>query len=71
MSHTSIRAYIKSELDRHGLVCGTLCGAFGPGRDLRGSREEQEASLAYIQQLIDIMATLGTSTLVGSQYILQ
>ena len=60
--------YIKSELDRHGLVCGTLCGAFGPGRDLRGSREEQEASLAYIQQLIDIMVTLGTSTLVGPVY---
>ena len=60
--------YIKSELERHGLVCGTLCGAFGPGRDLRGSREEQEASLAYIQQLIDIMVTLGTSTLVGPVY---
>ena len=60
--------FIKSELDRHGLVCGTLCGAFGPGRDLRGSREEQEASLAYIQQLIDIMVTLGTSTLVGPVY---
>ena len=60
--------YVKSELDRHGLVCGTLCGAFGHGRDLRGSREEQEASLAYIQQLIDIMVTLGTSTLVGPVY---
>ncbi len=61
-------SFIKSELDRHGLVCGTLCGAFGPGRDLRGSREEQEASLAYIQQLIDIMVTLGASTLVGPVY---
>ena len=60
--------YIKSELDRHGLVCGTLCGAFGPGRDLRGSREKQEASLAYIQQLVDIMVTLGASTLVGPVY---
>ncbi len=61
-------AYIKSELDRNGLVCGTLCGAFGPGRDLRGSREEQESSLAYIQQLIDMIATLGASTLVGPIY---
>ncbi len=60
--------YIKSELDKHGLVCGTLCGAFGPGRDLRGSQEEQEASLAYIQQLVDIMVTLGASTLVGPVY---
>ena len=61
-------AYIKSQLDEHGLVCGTLCGVFGPGRDLRGSREEQEASLAYIQQSIDIMATLGASTLAGPVY---
>ena len=61
-------AYIKSELDRNGLICGTLCGAFGPGRDLRGSEEEQKASLAYIQQLIDMMETLGASTLVGPVY---
>ena len=61
-------AYIKSELDRNGLICGTMCGAFGPGRDLRGSQEEQEASLAYIQQVIDMMVTLGASTLVGPVY---
>ena len=60
--------YVKSQLDRHGLVCGTLCGAFGPGRDLRGSRAEQEASLAYIRQLIDIMVVLGASTLAGPVY---
>ncbi len=61
-------AYVKSELDRNGLVCGTVCGAFGPGRDLRGSREEQEASLAYIRQLIDMAVTLGATTLVGPIY---
>ncbi len=61
-------AYVRSELDRHGLVCGTLCGAFGPGRDLRGTPEEQEASLEYIQHLIDISVVLGSHSLVGPVY---
>ena len=46
-------AHLRSELDRNGLVSGTLCGAFGPGRDLRGTVEEQQASLDYIHWLID------------------
>ena len=29
-------AYVRDQLDEHGLVAATLCGAFGPGRDLRG-----------------------------------
>jgi D-psicose/D-tagatose/L-ribulose 3-epimerase len=61
-------AYLKSELDRTGLVSGTLCGAFGPGRDLRGTLAEQQASLDYIHWLIDTMAVLGSHTLVGPMY---
>ncbi len=61
-------SYVKSELDRHGLVCGTLCGAFGPGRDLRGTDEEQKASIEYMQHLIDAMVILGSDSLVGPVY---
>ena len=61
-------AYVKSELDRHGLVCGTLCGAFGPGRDLRGTDEEQKATLDYIHSLIDAAVRLDSHTLVGPFY---
>jgi D-psicose/D-tagatose/L-ribulose 3-epimerase len=61
-------AYLKSELNRNGLVCGTLCGAFGPGRDLRGTREEQQGSLDYIHWLIDAMVVLDSPTLVGPMY---
>src|SRR5438093_4047762 len=61
-------AFVKSELDRHGLVCGTLCGAFGPGRDLRGTTEEQQASMDYIQRLIDAMGILDAPVLVGPVY---
>ncbi len=61
-------AYVKSELDRHKLVCGTLCGAFGPGRDLRGTPDEQQASLDYIHKLIDMMIILDSPVLVGPIY---
>jgi D-psicose/D-tagatose/L-ribulose 3-epimerase len=70
VEHTSHvdTAYLKSELDRNGLVSGTLCGAFGPGRDLRGTPEEQQGSLDYIHWLIDAMVALGSDTLVGPMY---
>ncbi|MCI0719414.1 MAG: sugar phosphate isomerase/epimerase [Acidobacteria bacterium] len=61
-------AYVKSELKRNGLVCGTLCGAFGPGRDLRGTPEEQQGSLDYIHKLIDMMVILDAPVLVGPIY---
>jgi D-psicose/D-tagatose/L-ribulose 3-epimerase len=60
--------YVKAELDRHGLVCGSLCGAFGPDRDLRGTPEAQEASIAYIKSLLDVMDALDCPTLVGPVY---
>jgi D-psicose/D-tagatose/L-ribulose 3-epimerase len=61
-------AYVKSELDRHGLVAGTFCGAFGPGRDLRGSEQEQEACIEYVHHLLDAAVTLDSPTLVGPVY---
>jgi len=61
-------AFVKSELDRHGLVCGTLCGAFGPGRDLRGTEPEQNACIDYVQKLIDIAVALDSPALVGPVY---
>lgn len=61
-------AHVKGELDRHGLVCGTLCGAFGPGRDLRGTREEQQACLDYVHHMVDAAVALGAGTIVGPIY---
>jgi D-psicose/D-tagatose/L-ribulose 3-epimerase len=60
--------YVKSELSRHGLVGTSLCGAFGPGRDLRGTKQEQDACLDYVLKLIDIMTVLDSSVLVGPIY---
>jgi D-psicose/D-tagatose/L-ribulose 3-epimerase len=60
--------YVKSELDRNKLVAGTFCGAFGPGRDLRGTPEEQQACLDYVHKLIDMMVILESPVLVGPIY---
>ncbi|PYV13652.1 MAG: xylose isomerase, partial [Acidobacteria bacterium] len=66
-SHVDPR-FVRSELERNGLVCGSLCGAYGPGRDLRGTRSEQEACLDYVHHMIDAAGVLGARTLVGPIY---
>ncbi len=59
---------IRSVLDKNGLVCGSVCGVFGPGRDLRGTTEEQQGSIAYVQKVIDQMKGLGCTTFAGPMY---
>ena len=61
-------AYVRDQLDEHGLVAATLCGAFGPGRDLRGTPAEQQASSDYIKALIGQMEILGCTVLGGPLY---
>lgn len=61
-------ALVKRELDRHGLVCGSVAGCFGPGRDLRGSPTEQKAAMTYVLALLDQMTVLGCPTLIGPLY---
>jgi D-psicose/D-tagatose/L-ribulose 3-epimerase len=61
-------AYVKGQLDKYGLVCGTLCGVFGPDRDLRGTPEQQRASLDYLFYMIDACGVLGCRTINGPMY---
>jgi len=61
-------AFIKAELDKAGLVCGSVCGAFGPDRDLRGTPEQQQNSLDYITFLIDAAVAMGCPTVAGPAY---
>jgi len=61
-------AHVRAELDRHGLVCGSVCGCFGPGRDLRGTVEAQQGALDYVHAALDAAAALGARTLVGPIY---
>ena len=61
-------AHVKRELDRHGLVCGSVCAALGPERDLRGTRAQQDTSLAYLLALINQMVVLDCPSLIGPVY---
>lgn len=61
-------AYVKAELDRHGLVCGSVCACMGPGRDFRGSAEDQQTAMTYCKALLDQMVVLDCPSLIGPVY---
>lgn len=61
-------AHVKAELDKHGLVCGTVCACLGPDRDLRGTPEQQQTSIDYMMKVIDQMVVLETPALIGPVY---
>lgn len=66
-SHIDPR-YVKSELDKAGLVCGSVCACMGPDRDLRGTPEQQQTGLGYMMKLIDQMVELECPSLIGPVY---
>jgi D-psicose/D-tagatose/L-ribulose 3-epimerase len=60
--------HVKAELDKAGLACGSVCGAFGPDRDLRGNAAAQKNSAAYIKACIDHMVVLDCPSFIGPVY---
>jgi D-psicose/D-tagatose/L-ribulose 3-epimerase len=61
-------AVVKAALDKNGLVCGSVCACMGPGRDFRGTEEEQKTAMDYCKALIDQMVVLGCPSLIGPVY---
>ncbi len=61
-------AHVKRELDKAGLVCGSVCACMGPDRDLRGTPDAQETGLNYMRRLLDQMVTLDCPSLIGPVY---
>ena len=61
-------AHVKRELDKHGLVCGSVCACLGPDRDLRGTPKQQKTSLKYLKKVIDQMVVLDCPSVVGPVY---
>lgn len=59
---------LKQALADNDMVCASMCGAMGPGRDLRGSKSDQQGSLDYIKSVLDVMAEVGTPVLAGPLY---
>jgi D-psicose/D-tagatose/L-ribulose 3-epimerase len=61
-------AFVKAELDKAGLVCGSVCACLGPDRDLRGTPEQQKNSMEYLKACIDHAVVLGCPRVVGPVY---
>jgi D-psicose/D-tagatose/L-ribulose 3-epimerase len=61
-------AHVKRELDKNGLVCGSICACMGPDRDLRGTPDQQKTGLDYMTKLIDQMVVLDCPSLIGPVY---
>jgi D-psicose/D-tagatose/L-ribulose 3-epimerase len=61
-------AYVKAQLDKNGLVCGSICACMGPDRDLRGTAKQQRTGLSYMKKLIDQMVVLDCPSLIGPVY---
>jgi D-psicose/D-tagatose/L-ribulose 3-epimerase len=60
--------FVKRELDKNGLACGSVAAAINPQRDLRGNLASQRNGVKYLCQLIDQMAALDARVLSGPVY---
>ena len=59
---------VKAALDKNGLVCGSICACMGPGRDFRGTDEEQKTAMTYCKTLVDQAVALGGAKIIGPVY---
>ena len=59
---------LKSALASSGLGQPVICGAFGSGRDLRGSPSEVKNATHYVSELIEIAHALGAKIVCGPIY---
>lgn len=66
-SHIDPR-HVKRELDKAGLVCGSICACMGPDRDLRGTTRQQKIGMDYLKKLLDQMVVLDCPSLIGPVY---
>ncbi len=61
-------AAVRKAADRAGIAIGSVCACMGPGRDFRGTPEEQATAMTYCKALIDQMVVLGCPSLIGPVY---
>ncbi len=61
-------AKVRAAADKAGLAIGSICACMGPGRDFRGTAEEQETAMVYCKALIDQAVVLGCPSIIGPVY---
>ena len=57
-----------ASLEAAEMPCPIVCGAFPPGRDLRGSAEKVAATVSYLNDLINLAVQLGSKIVCGPFY---
>ena len=60
--------HVKRELDKAGLVCGSLCACTSADRDLRGTLRQQKIGLDYLKTMVDMAAVLECRSVIGPVY---
>ena len=60
--YTMDREKCKCLMDKYGIACASLCGAFGPGRDL--TAENADSAVQYLKDSVDLAVELGASVLI-------
>jgi D-psicose/D-tagatose/L-ribulose 3-epimerase len=61
-------AFVRDELTRHGLVCGSVAPCMGADKDLRGEPAQQRAGVEFLKRVIDRMIELDARTMAGVVY---
>jgi len=61
-------AKVKAAADKAGIAIGSICACMGPGRDFRGTPEEQQTAMTYCKALIDQAAAMGCPSIIGPVY---
>ncbi len=59
---------VRAALEKAGLACGSICACMGPGRDFRGTPEEQSTAMTYCKALIDQAVVIGCPSVIGPVY---
>jgi D-psicose/D-tagatose/L-ribulose 3-epimerase len=60
---------MRAALEENGLVCSSICGLYGEGRDMRGDDEQsRRGGVEYTKDCIDMAAELGAGIVVGPLY---
>lgn len=61
-------AKVRAAAAKTGLAIGSVCACMGPGRDFRGTPEEQATAMGYCRAIIDQAAELGCPSVIGPVY---
>lgn len=61
-------AKVRAAAEKAGLAIGSVCACMGPGRDFRGTPEEQKTAMDYCRAIIDQAVELGCPSVIGPVY---